>query len=295
MASIGGLARSAAAAPVQWIRSAVRLGVARARMAAASRARAAVLAFLDAHCEPQVGWLPPLLSLLAERPHAVALPVIESIDRRSWAYRPGPRPQDPPRGVFTGWDLTFGWAQLNHSERAARTARPLEPLLAPVMAGGVFAMRRAWFFESGGYDEGMEVWGGENVEMSLRIWMCGGGLFTLPCSRVGHVFRSSQPFKWPNASGALTVLRNVRRAAAIWMDEAEALVVSGRPDGSGDGGAAGRLISRELANDEILAERHALRRRLDCKPFRWYLEHVFPDHPPLPAGFRWREQTMMAS
>lgn len=88
------------------------------------------------------------------------------------------------------------------------------------MAGGLFAANRHYFFEIGGYDEGMEIWGGENLEISFRVWMCGGSIEIIPCSHVGHIFRAGHPYNMTSTLGEPDVHGyNSKRLADVWMDD----------------------------------------------------------------------------
>ena len=34
---------------------------------------------------------------------------------------------------------------------------------------GTFAMNKAYFLEVGGFDDGLQKWGGENIDLALRV------------------------------------------------------------------------------------------------------------------------------
>lgn len=54
------------------------------------------------------------------------------------------------------------------------------------MAGGLFAIERDFFFELGLYDPGLQIWGGENFEISYKVNMEQSRLCTLRLNGLTH-------------------------------------------------------------------------------------------------------------
>ncbi|XP_078093681.1 polypeptide N-acetylgalactosaminyltransferase 12 isoform X2 [Mustelus asterias] len=204
---------------VRLIRARKREGLVRARLLGASIATGDVLTFLDCHCECHIGWLEPLLERIQEEETAVVCPVIDVIDWNTFEFLGNSG--EPQIGGFD-WRLVFTWHVIPEHERKQRRS-PIDVIRSPTMAGGLFAVSKKYFEYLGTYDTGMEVWGGENLEFSFRIWQCGGSLEIHPCSHVGHVFPKRAPYSRSKA------LANSVRAAEVWMDEYKELYFHRNP------------------------------------------------------------------
>lgn len=131
------------------------------------------------------------------------------------------------------------------------------------MLGCAFAINREYFWDLGAYDDQLLIWNAENYELSFKLWLCGGELLECPCSRVAHVFRRHNEFR--KLDGVDFVGRNFKRIAEVWMDDWKQFLY--------------KTDEERYANIDAgdLTEQKAVRERLNCKPFAYFLHFIAPE------------------
>ncbi|OPX90295.1 MAG: Poly-beta-1,6-N-acetyl-D-glucosamine synthase [Pelotomaculum sp. PtaB.Bin104] len=151
------------------------LGAARARNLGAQEARGEYLVFCDAHITVPEGWPENLLKAFLDPEVGAVSPAIASMDH-------------PDRvGCGQTWNPSLETLWLPPSKIRNLTAVPLLP-------GGCLAVRAGVFRQVGGFDRGFIVWGYEDVELSLKLWLFGFKLYVNPSIIIEHRFRKKHPY-----------------------------------------------------------------------------------------------------
>lgn len=70
--------------------------------------------------------------------------------------------------LFLGRGPQFNWHAIPEHEKKRRQ-HSADPAYSPTMAGGLFSIDRAFFQKLGTYDDGFDIWGGENLELSFKV------------------------------------------------------------------------------------------------------------------------------
>mmetsp|Transcript_64288 Transcript_64288/g.151010 ORF Transcript_64288/g.151010 Transcript_64288/m.151010 type:complete len:533 (-) Transcript_64288:12-1610(-) len=238
---------------VKLIRNDKRQGLIKSKVAGGNLATGDMIMFLDAHVKPSRSWYQPLLRHVNINYKRVVVPMIPILDGETWKIN------SRAVGVkmMFDWRLHFKWFDDGND-------------LVPCMSGGLFGITKQWWHESGEYDNGMNMWGGENIEQSIRIWLCGGEIFVARNSQIGHVFRTEFPYAINNTEIEI----NKIRAVETWFGQYKDYYYHADPQAAALLPAMGDISGRlDLKAD------------LQCRDFSWYVEKfwkVFQEKGMLP-------------
>ncbi len=200
----------AAGVPVHSIRT-PGLGIAPARNTGARLATGDMLVFCDAHIVVPDGWLDAMA-------HALE-------DERCDAVTPGIGPLEPEASPAL-YKLAFS-APL-HAIGCGRIFRTLidntwlprhsRPRECPILSGGCFAIRGDAWRHVGGYEDAFRGYGYDEEEISLKLWMFGHRLMTVPEVVILHKFRPLAPYRIANED----MMHNRMYAAMCHFSDARA-------------------------------------------------------------------------
>lgn len=243
---------------IEIINLKARVGLMQARVIGAKAAKSKFLFIMEPHCEVVYNWLPPLLEPLLNNRKIVTVPIVDNIEWKEMTYYGNDKGNKGCRGVFD-WDLEYQKLPRYPIEED----KILDPFPTPIMTGGIFMIRKDYFFEIGPYDEELIIWGAENLEMSFKVNLCGGKLLEVPCSRIGHVFRAFNKFR-KHESSVDFLHYNQKRIVEIWFDEFKDYVYQRNYE----------KFRMDVGKLEIPKK---FREKLKCKPFKYFLDVIAPD------------------
>lgn len=149
------------------------IGAAAARNLGADHAKGSYLVFCDAHLTFENFWIDRLMDLiLAKKADGVA---------------PGIASLTEPHKIGYGQSL-------DHRLGVVWNPNPHQPSPVAVLPGGCFVVSKDVFRKVGGFDRGFRVWGFEDIEFSIKMWLFGYTCMVQPSVKILHLFRQSHPY-----------------------------------------------------------------------------------------------------
>merc|ERR1719247_1001564 len=189
---------------LRYLRHKEILGLMIAKQTGGDAATGEFIGFFDCHVCPNKIWHTELIQVLKGGPRRMAVPTITDLDIDTWDERENSQINSK---CYIDFNAQFMWFE-DESD------------YIPVISGGLVALTRDWWIESGGFDNSMRGWGGENVDQSLRTWLCGGEIVRAKSSRIAHMWRvpsdSRTSAHYKHVSYGVD---NIARVAAAWFDK----------------------------------------------------------------------------
>ena len=194
---------------VRFVRHETVTGLINAKQSGGDAATGDVIGFFDCHVAPAPDWEVQVLDLLNAKRDRIIVPSITGVDMDTWSEERG---GGGSAKCYLSWDSDFRWFNDEFNE-------------VPIMSGGLLITTKQWWESSEGYDRSMIGWGGENIDQSLRAWLCGADIIHANESFVGHMWRVNEKpetkakYKVPNGAATLNRFKAMTAWGGDWGEK----------------------------------------------------------------------------
>ncbi|MED1624522.1 glycosyltransferase family 2 protein [Bacillus pseudomycoides] len=149
------------------------IGLAKAKNFGAEQSRGDYLIFCDAHLFFEDFWIERVLEpILIGQAHGTTPGIASTNSIHIVGY-----------GQTLDGNLSVKWNKWHAN-----------PFPSAILPGGCFCISRKVFLDIGGFDNKFKVWGYEDIEISLKMWLFGYKCYAQPRVRILHLFRNSPPY-----------------------------------------------------------------------------------------------------
>eukprot|EP00746_Dinoflagellata_sp_MGD_P086191 gnl/MRDRNA2_/MRDRNA2_34096_c0_seq1.p1 gnl/MRDRNA2_/MRDRNA2_34096_c0~~gnl/MRDRNA2_/MRDRNA2_34096_c0_seq1.p1 ORF type:complete len:446 (+),score=59.01 gnl/MRDRNA2_/MRDRNA2_34096_c0_seq1:49-1386(+) len=231
------------------------LGPAGARAAGAKEATAEILLFLEPHIVVNYEWIEPLINRIIHDHNVIAIPVVDIIQDH---YKNFSKAKYLLRNAWGHWRFEWNFNLIN--TEPVEFPKTVDPYPTPAVKG-IFAIHRELWDRLGFYDTGLIGYGADEVEVSLKTWLCGSRIEVVPCSRIAELVIWARERPYP--VDPEQVARNYARAAHIYLEDGAQrdTFFKVRPE------------AKDQSPGDISAQKKLLA-DLRCENMSWYLENV---------------------
>lgn len=149
------------------------IGAAAARNLGVEQSRGKYLIFCDAHLTFENFWIDRMLELV--------------LTKKADGVAPGIASMTEPHKIGYG-------QKLDQKLGVVWYPNPHRPSPVAILPGGCFLVTREAFLKVGGFDRGFRVWGFEDIEFSIKMWLFGFTCLVHPSVKILHLFRQTHPY-----------------------------------------------------------------------------------------------------
>lgn len=193
---------------VEFLRSVELKGAVRSKNDAVKYIRAnfpaiaatAMVVLLDQPMVVTPHWLTPLANTLTKYPKALVYPTVDILAKSDAGWEVAK--SDDMVAAFD-WAFIPRWEVADSTSRLKYTKGSVDNEVLSPAVPNVFAVGLQHFERLGGFDEILfsSLHYQENIDLSLRNWLCGGSIIQQSCARVAQVFDNLLVENVPAGSG----------------------------------------------------------------------------------------------